>query len=740
MLVLMLVTINAGCGPDDETDSVIATNTPIVSEPVTSTSTPLPPTSAPSLETQSVSLNFDHLVTEAEQLNSRFGTRSVNTPFNTPIERIVIAVPEIPMLTGAFSDYAPVPPELHYWGVTETLFRTNLAGQVEGWLAQDWSTDPNKTRIIVTIRDEALFGPVPSQLTGPLELDITHVVDSLNSSNPVTNPDIANAAESALCCHLGESVPIDDTTLQITIIDSGADVVGTLLNQAGESPSVLFNTSDIFGLEYAIDNVIATGPYEISSWTDGIAAELTSKNSHYLFTPLSELIEFVQVPAESDRVDMLKNFNVDAAVVSSGSTSDLDADGFVQISTGVDYVYYNPVKIHGWLMPPSQTSPIDAIWNIEPYPSVTNLTTNFTVVDQLTADVNLLWADLAEYNDEWVIERDSGFGFQVIDTIPDASTYLDTGRTRGATYSYRVTAVGPAGRSRVSNISTSQIPVPPPPTIISMGLPAADLDGTFDITWSCSGLCGSPYIVHEDVDLNFNSPTVIAAVASPLTRTSLAPGVYCYRVTLPQANATSNAACIQVIDSSGPVTVEYNPIFDNYLQLDTDGSNTAEDTTINNSQNAVGCDFIIGAFFNDFVCVSSLMFFNIFSDIEGKNIINAKLTLTPFIIPADVGTTYRVYGVADPWDSGTVTFNNQPDVFLDLYGHIVPSQSGLPVDVDITNIVSAWANGTRPTLGLLIADTAFSFPPQTALRTTHYESLELWYSIDGPPILTITME
>jgi hypothetical protein len=89
----------------------------------------------------------------------------------------------------------------------------------------------------------------------------------------------------------------------------------------------------------------------------------------------------------------------------------------------------------------------------------------------------------------------------------------------------------------------------------------------------------------------------------------------------------------------------------------------------------------------------------------------------------------------------TVTWNNQPQYFTDYEVRITPPvTTTIPVDFDVTNIVSQWANGNWNNRGVILRIVDLTFPDfeeGDKYRTTVFESLEVYSQSSRRPQLYV---
>jgi hypothetical protein len=167
------------------------------------------------------------------------------------------------------------------------------------------------------------------------------------------------------------------------------------------------------------------------------------------------------------------------------------------------------------------------------------------------------------------------------------------------------------------------------------------------------------------------------------------------------------------------------------------------DTVYSNTDLAVGCNFSIGPFVSDYSCAATALKFNVQSQIAGRAVQRAVLRLYPYILPADIGTTYRLAAFTTDWNPATLTYNNVFTMNLWVAGQsqvTPPVTTAFPLEFDVTTIVRNWASGLWGNYGLFIDDTADTFPPLTLLRSTFFESVEYNTGTARRPTLVIDLQ
>jgi hypothetical protein len=108
-------------------------------------------------------------------------------------------------------------------------------------------------------------------------------------------------------------------------------------------------------------------------------------------------------------------------------------------------------------------------------------------------------------------------------------------------------------------------------------------------------------------------------------------------------------------------------------------------------------------------------------------------------LPAVYNTQYEVSAIYNIWYAD-VTWNTRPLVY-GLSGVVFdqPITTALPYDINVTNIVQNWANGTYTNYGFLVEDTDYIFPYAIELRGAAYCGKE-GAPLCQPPQLVITYQ
>ena len=122
-----------------------------------------------------------------------------------------------------------------------------------------------------------------------------------------------------------------------------------------------------------------------------------------------------------------------------------------------------------------------------------------------------------------------------------------------------------------------------------------------------------------------------------------------------------------------------------------------------------------GFSYSDLDDYRAYIYFDINSQITGKNIKKATLKMYVNLKPdMNAGHSFEVALAAGAWTSTGLTYNNQPYYYTSpVVTQSTPSASGVWWEVDVTNLVKLWANGTAVNNGFTIRDPSIYIPYST---------------------------
>lgn len=233
------------------------------------------------------------------------------------------------------------PERLHYWGIGETLFRRAQDDSSIPWLATGVEIRPDLSGAKLSIRQDVPFHDNKGNFGNLSAVDVAW---SMNMANQATNPGSASGQSSEFAALWGEWTALDDATVEFDFNQWDFTWKDDLLNQSGQSFVVFSKTAfDTMGHDWARDNVVATGPFEVESWDAESQVSIASRyigtgQQHYLpeLTPKSERVQFIQVPDPATRNALLRAGEVDAGVIDPAERGDAIRTGFLRTGTGND--------------------------------------------------------------------------------------------------------------------------------------------------------------------------------------------------------------------------------------------------------------------------------------------------------------------------------------------------------------------------------------------------------------------
>ena len=172
---------------------------------------------------------------------------------------------------------------------------------------------------------------------------------------------------------------------------------------------------------------------------------------------------------------------------------------------------------------------------------------------------------------------------------------------------------------------------------------------------------------------------------------------------------------------------------------------SAATTVHSNSQIAVGYDFLWNFLGYDYSVAVSAIKFNVQSQIQGRSIAKATLRLYVYALRGDFSITpqIRVKAFASDWSPSALTWNVWQTMQIYNDGAVymyAPSSSAVPLDFDVTTIVSNWASGYFTNYGFELYPLNHSYPGSSSLQTTYFQSLEYYYAANQRPQLIVEFQ
>ena len=223
---------------------------------------------------------------------------------------VSVAVFNIGPGVGLGSAQAPVE-AMQYWGVGEGLFAVDDDGRTIGKLATAWDLQDDFSYADVTLREDVVF----HQNFGPFSAD--DVVYTMNDANAAVNNTSIHGQAGDFAAIFAETEKIDDNTVRFNFQEGGFDPRwnGNFLNEQAQGTAFFSKKAlDDNGEEFLRDNIISTGPFEVSEWVQDDRAVLTAVTyDHWFADPEIQELRFIEIPEPSTRVANLRTGDVDVA-------------------------------------------------------------------------------------------------------------------------------------------------------------------------------------------------------------------------------------------------------------------------------------------------------------------------------------------------------------------------------------------------------------------------------------------
>jgi fibronectin type 3 domain-containing protein len=223
-----------------------------------------------------------------------------------------------------------------------------------------------------------------------------------------------------------------------------------------------------------------------------------------------------------------------------------------------------------------------------------------TATASSTTQVNLAWTDNATNEDGYRVERCTGtwtaceentaMFTQIAQLAADTSSYPDTGRTPGETYTYRVRAFNAAGNSAYSDSEEVTLPAPPPApaTLAATAISTTQINLTWsDLTTSEEGFrverCTGTAATCDANPASYAQIAELAANTTSYPDTGRTPGTtYTYRVRAFNTGGgnspySNSASATTPAPPSAPTTLAATAISTTQINLTWTDTATTED-------------------------------------------------------------------------------------------------------------------------------------------------------------------
>ena len=218
----------------------------------------------------------------------------------------------------------------NYMGVAETLFMPTDMGNIQGpMLAKSFEIASDLSKATITVQDGVMFHK------GFGEMTAHDIVWSLNDANAAITPESIHGQAGDFRVLFKEATAIDDSTFDLPFENFDPAWDGNRTNMFGFSFGVISkNAYDENGEDWSRDNVVMTGPYEITEWTTEASGLLSAVPAHWRQTAAVQTIQLVALPEAATRLASLLTGEVDVAKPDFKDLKRLVDAGFRTVSAG----------------------------------------------------------------------------------------------------------------------------------------------------------------------------------------------------------------------------------------------------------------------------------------------------------------------------------------------------------------------------------------------------------------------
>ena len=218
----------------------------------------------------------------------------------------------------------------NYMGVAETLFMPTAEGNIQGpMLAKSFEIASDLSKATITIQDGVMFHK------GYGEMTAHDIVWSLNDANAAITPESIHGQAGDFRVLFTEATAIDDSTFDLPFATFDPAWDGNRTNMFGFSFGVISkNAYDENGEDWSRDNVVMTGPFEITEWATEDTGFLNAVPDHWRQTAAVDTIHLVALPEAATRLASLLTGEVDVAKPEFKDLKRLVDAGFRTVSAG----------------------------------------------------------------------------------------------------------------------------------------------------------------------------------------------------------------------------------------------------------------------------------------------------------------------------------------------------------------------------------------------------------------------
>jgi hypothetical protein len=350
--------------------------------------------------------------------------------------------------------------------------------------------------------------------------------------------------------------------------------------------------------------------------------------------------------------------------------------------------------------------------------------------------VNLHWADNANNETGYKVEHSpDGNAWTELAVLPENTTsYQNTELLASTRYYYRISAFNELGDSGYSNAADATTRPAPSLTVPFM------TNGEFSIAYAFDWPTATRPDDHFEIENSYYRDSGYEMLLrgdngerrSPLTITNLFINAEAVGKTLYfRARVYSNGSYTAY---SNPVSMIASNTSNAVYEVST-RNNVLLYSTINPEANNVSYpnEVLAGVVWyysyvplanmwsQYFASYSTALFFNVNSQISGKNVSKAELRLFVAATPLYKGPHYYVAAFSGPWGDN-VTNETKPSTYSQGIVQKAPPEYLGPWVVDVTQIVRNWADGTWANNGFYLSHNDWVFPNVTEIRRATFYS------------------
>jgi len=215
--------------------------------------------------------------------------------------------------------------------VTEKLFMTDKGGNAVEMVAESWELATDLSSLTVKLKEGVEFHG------GFGELTAADVAWATNMGNPGFSPASATDGGSNWISFLGDNevIAVDTYNVKYTIATFDPRWSTFILGQSGLGLSITSKKAfDDKGESWVRENVIGTGPFEVTNYSRDDVLELSAVANHHRKTPSISTFTLRAIPDDAVAEAALKTGAVDVSDVALRNMTALQEAGFVVIGAG----------------------------------------------------------------------------------------------------------------------------------------------------------------------------------------------------------------------------------------------------------------------------------------------------------------------------------------------------------------------------------------------------------------------